>query len=198
MSKREISTGKILVAEPFMEDPHFKRSVVLLCEHNELGSLGFILNKELESISMQELLADFPQFEDDLEGNYSSNVQFGGPVQTNTIHYIHDKGDILEESIPIGHGLFWGGNFDKLKFLISNKLIGQNHIRFYVGYAGWSEGQLAAEVEEGSWIVSDMDANYAFWSMRKQGDDLWAKALSNMGDLYSVIAQIPDPKLHRN
>ena len=198
MGKGEILTGKILVAEPFMEDPHFKRSVVLLCEHNEQGSLGFILNKELVEITMQELIADFPEFATDLDLNYSNCVQFGGPVQTNTIHYIHDKGDILEESIPLGQGLFWGGNFDKLKFLITNKLIDRHHIRFYVGYAGWSEGQLAAEVAEGSWIVSDMDANYAFWSARKEQEDLWAKALSNMGDLYSVIAQIPDPKLHRN
>lgn len=180
MVKEEISTGKILLAEPFMEDPNFKRSVVLLCEHNDLGSLGFILNRPLNT-TIDELMDDFPEF--------NATVYYGGPVQTNTVHYIHTKGDILDESISIENGLYWGGDFDKLKFLISTQLIGPSDIRFFVGYSGWSERQLADETSYGSWIVSKMDPNYLF---RVGHQDLWSYALANKGDVYSVIAQMPE------
>lgn len=180
MVKEEIATGKILLAEPFMEDPNFKRSVVLLCEHNELGSLGFILNRPL-NMAIDELMEDFPEF--------NASVYYGGPVQTNTVHYIHTKGDILDESIAIENGLYWGGDFEKLKFLISTQLIGPADIRFFVGYSGWSEGQLVDETSYGSWIVSKMDANYLFKVGHQQ---LWSYALSHKGDVYSVIAQMPD------
>ena len=81
-----IQTGKILLAEPFMMDANFRRAVILLCDHHEEGSLGFILNKPLK-MSVDELIADFPEFD--------AEVYFGGPVATDTIHYIHDKGSLF-------------------------------------------------------------------------------------------------------
>jgi putative transcriptional regulator len=178
---KKIGKGKVLLAEPFMRDPNFKRAVVLLCEHNEEGSLGFVLNKPIEDTTIDRLIQDFPEFEAD--------VYFGGPVQTDTIHYVHNIGDLLEDSVEVAEGIYWGGDFEKLKFLISSKLVSPENIRFYIGYTGWSEGQLKNELVYGSWVTADLDANYVF----KMGpDDLWNKVMYNKGNPYTVIAQMPD------
>jgi len=180
MVSNEIKNGKVLLAEPFMLDPNFKRSAVLLCEHNEEGSLGFIMNKPL-NMQIDELIEDFPEFE--------AGVFFGGPVQTDTIHYVHNVGDLLEESVPVVDGVYWGGDFEKLKFLIDSQLILPHNIRFFVGYSGWSEGQLMDEMTYGSWVLADMDPNYLFKSRPKQ---LWRQVMYNKGDAYTVIAQMPE------
>lgn len=117
----KIDSGKILLADPFLLDPNFKRAVILLCEHQEEGSIGFIINKPI-NMNINDLVSDFPDFE--------SEVYYGGPVATDTIHYIHNVGDLLDESVEISRGVYWGGEFDKLKFLISSELIKPQNIRF--------------------------------------------------------------------
>lgn len=163
-----------------MLDPHFKRASVLLCEHTDEGSLGFIMNKPIE-MSVDRLVGDFPEFE--------AQVYYGGPVATDTLHYIHNVGNLLEDSIKVCRGVYWGGQFDKLKFLIESKLVKKKNIRFFVGYSGWSEGQLAEEMEYGSWVTADMHANYLFKDSSK---NLWHKIMRNKGDTFSVIAELPD------
>lgn len=175
-----IKKGIVLLAQPFMLDQHFSRSAVLLCEHNDQGSLGFILNKPVD-IEIQSLFDEFPDFD--------ANIFYGGPVSTNSLQYIHRAGDLLEDSLEIIPGVYWGGDFEKLKFLIESELIKSNDIRFFLGYSGWVEGQLKEELEKGSWIISDMDANYAFKSDKMK---LWRTILENKGDNYRVIAQMPD------
>ena len=180
MAAPTIQPGKLLLAEPFMRDSHFKRTVVLLTDHGEGGSVGFILNKQIDS-SIDDLVADFPEF--------NSTVFYGGPVQTDTIHYIHNVGDLLDDSTRIADGVYWGGNFEKLKFLITAELIKPKNIRFFVGYSGWSDGQLDEELESGSWVLADMDSNYLF---KNENDQLWTKIMENKGDTFSVIAQMPE------
>ncbi len=182
MIKRLIKHGKILLAEPFMVDPNFRRATIILCEHNneQGGSLGFIFNKPLQT-SIDELIPDFPEFE--------SEVFFGGPVQTDTVHYIHTVGEILDESIEVEKGLYWGGNFEKLKFLITSKLIKPNQIRFFVGYTGWSKGQLEEELKAGTWVMADMHPNYLFKSIPPK---LWKQIMHNKGDNFTVISNLPD------
>ncbi len=180
MAKAKIKSGTILLAQPFMLDPNFKRSAVLVCEHNEEGTVGFILNKKLD-MKVDELISEFPEFE--------APVFFGGPVQTDTIHYVHNVGELLDESRPVSRGVWWGGDFDKLKFLMSSQLITPANIRFFVGYSGWSEGQLQEELDLGSWVVANMHSNYLF---KSKPTDLWQQIMSNKGDSYSVIATMPD------
>lgn len=177
----KVKNGKVLLAEPFMADPNFKRSVVLICEHSkEDGTIGFILNKPIK-MQISELIGNFPEFE--------SEVYYGGPVSTDTIHYVHNVGDLLEESIEINRGVYWGGDFEKLKFLITSKLILPKNIRFFVGYSGWSPGQLRDELKYKSWVVSDMHANYLF---KSKPHHLWQQVMHHKGDVFSVIAQIPE------
>lgn len=180
MASKKLQSGSILLAEPFMVDPNFKRTAVLLCEHSEDGSIGFVLNKKLD-VSLNELLSDFPEFD--------TMVYFGGPVQTDTIHYIHNVGDLLDESRKIADGVWWGGNFETLKVLIQTELIKPENIRFFIGYSGWSEEQLEEEMESGSWVTADMHPNYVF---KSRPDSLWSQIMSNKGDLFTVIANMPD------
>jgi putative transcriptional regulator len=180
MGKNKIKAGTLLVAEPFMMDSPFRRSVVLICEHRPDGSVGFILNKVID-MGIEELIADFPEFE--------AQVYYGGPVATDTIHYIHNVGDLLDNSNEVTRGVYWGGDFDKLKFLVNSKLIKPENIKFFIGYSGWSGGQLEDELKEGTWITDHMYANYAF---KDDKDTLWSTVLNNKGDTYTVIAQMPE------
>jgi putative transcriptional regulator len=175
-----IKSGQLLVAEPFMLDPYFRRTVVLLCEHHEEGSVGFILNKKTE-MKINDLIQEFPDFD--------AEVFYGGPVQTDTLHYVHNLGDLLEESVPIADGVWWGGDFENLKFLISSKLVEPHNIRFFVGYAGWSGGQLEEEMEIGSWVTAYMHPNYLF---KSKPDDLWSQVMYNKGNRFEIIADIPE------
>lgn len=180
MVENDVKTGKVLVAEPFMLDPNFRRTAVLVCEHNAEGSVGFIMNKPLK-MRIDELVEDFPEFD--------AEVFFGGPVQTDTIHYIHNVGELLEESIKVAKGVFWGGDFEKLKFLVSSNLILPKNIRFFVGYSGWTEGQLKDEMAYGSWVMANMHPNYLF---KAKPDKLWKQVMYNKGEAYTVIAQMSE------
>ncbi|HPQ22220.1 MAG TPA: YqgE/AlgH family protein, partial [Saprospiraceae bacterium] len=126
-----LGAGKLLVAEPFMMDSVFKRTVLLLCEHDQkLGSIGYILNKPLE-VKLKNLIPELSDF--------NVPVHYGGPVATDTLHYVHTKGDVLDNSVDLGDGVYWGGDFSKLVFLIENKIITRKDIKFFLGYSGWSE-----------------------------------------------------------
>ncbi len=163
-----------------MLDPYFRRAAVLLCEHHEQGSLGFILNKSID-MGINDLMSDFPAM--DVE------VYYGGPVQTDTLHYVHNVGTLLDDSVQVGDGIWWGGDFEKLKFLITSDLIKPANIRFFVGYSGWSAGQLNDELESGSWVLTESDANYIF---KVKPSELWSVAMHNKGNLFEVLADMPD------
>jgi putative transcriptional regulator len=179
--KFEVHTGSLLIAEPFMQDSNFRRAVVLVTDYSEdEGTVGFIINKPL-TVKITDLVEDFPAI--------NAFAYYGGPVSTNTIHYIHNVGMMLDGSTEIGPGVYWGGEFDKLKFLISHELVKEENIRFFVGYAGWSPGQLIEELDSGSWITSEMHANYLF---KSKATRLWNQVMHHKGDVFSVLAQLPE------
>jgi len=182
MSKNspKVEAGSILIAQPFMGDNYFKKSVVVICEYRPDGAVGFILNKTVE-MNICDLVSDFPEFD--------ATVNFGGPVATDTIHYIHNVGDLLDGSTEIVKGVYWGGDFEKLKFLVRSELIKPANIRFFVGYSGWDEGQLEEELNTKSWVGDHMYANYAF---KEKQEKLWNTVLNNKGEIYTVIAQMND------
>lgn len=177
----KVGIGSLLIAEPYMYDPHFRRAVVLVCDHNSEGSVGFILNKSV-GMNVNSLISGFPEF--------TSEVYFGGPVQTDTIHYIHSKGDLIAGSVEVAQGIYWGGDFEQLKFCIENKLLLADEVRFFVGYSGWGEGQLVDEIGYLSWMLGEVDPNYVFNNYNK---DLWRMVLENEGDVKGVIGQMPLP-----
>jgi len=103
-----VDKSKLLVSDPYLYDQNFRRSVILLTEHSiRKGTVGFILNKPLK-IPVDSLLSDFPEF--------TSHVYYGGPVNTERIHFIHTAGDILDGSILNSKGLYWGRDYPQSKF----------------------------------------------------------------------------------
>ncbi|MBK9269968.1 MAG: YqgE/AlgH family protein [Saprospiraceae bacterium] len=178
-SSHEIKTGSVLLSDPFMLDPNFKRTVVLIVDHTiEDGTVGFVLNR---STGMK-----FSDFIEDI-GDFDAPVFEGGPVSPNTLHYLHNVGELLEDSIKVCPGIYWGGDFDALKFLIEQKLILPDNIRFFMGYSGWSADQLQGEIAEKSWVLSQMDTNYLF---KKYKLDLWKMMMNDKGEHWSAISQM--------
>lgn len=177
--------GKILISEPFLMDPNFKRSIVLLCEHGDEGSVGFILNKPTQ-VRLNQLLEDFPDFD--------APVYFGGPVQINSLQFVHRAGDIIEGTTEIAEGLYWGGSFEILKLLIETGKVAPSDFRFFIGYSGWSEGQLEDEMKINSWIVASTSADNIF---SDEPDKLWGDILKKMGKKFAILASFPeDPSVN--
>lgn len=174
--------GKLLVAEPFLGDPSFDRTVILIAEHNDEGTVGFVLNRPM-GLSMSQVLKDFPEF--------NAPVFNGGPVQKENLYFVHSRGDLLPTSINLTDDLFWGGDIERIKMLISTGLLDENEIRFFLGYSGWGKHQLESEIEEQSWIVITQKAIDLF---KHSDSNPWREILSNLGGDYRLWANSPaDP-----
>src|SRR5690606_4414837 len=137
--------GSILLAEPFMLDYNFDRSVILLCEHDiEEGTMGLVLNHRsnlLLSDVINEIESDF------------FPLYIGGPVNTEAMFFIHRIPNLIHEGIKLVDDIFFGGNFNDVITLINNGSIEPFDIKFFLGYAGWSTDQLKSEIENNSWAV---------------------------------------------
>jgi len=177
--------GRVLISEPFLDDPYFKRTTVLLVEHNEEGTIGFILNKVLD-IPLHSAISGFPVFE--------GHLCFGGPVCKDQLFYLHTLGDIIGGSLEIKKGLYWGGDFDTVKGLIKDERISPSEIRFFIGYSGWNPDQLNSEIKKKSWIVCESQNSLI---MKENNTELWADLLKSLGKHYSIMANFPeDPSLN--
>jgi putative transcriptional regulator len=178
-------TGRLLLSEPFMQDPYFKRSVVFLTEHSEEGSFGLILNKPIP-MYLNEAVENAPVFD--------SRLGLGGPVQNETLHYLHQKGDLIPNSVEVIEGVFWGGDFEVIKKMMLADELEPDDIRLFVGYAGWAEGQLKNEMDTQSWIVGKASKKLLF---DEAPESLWSDILSGMGKPYSYMVNLPeDPRLN--
>lgn len=185
LNKLNLKQGRLLIAEPFMNDPYFKRSVVLLTEHKKEGSLGFILNQPL-NITINDTLKDFLLFD--------APIFMGGPVQTDSLFYIHTQGEIITESEHIIDNLYWSGNFDQLKEMINSQQIFPHEVMFFIGYSGWDFKQINNEVKNNSWIISDLN-KFSIADFQQQ--DFWRTALQKMGSQFSMLSNFPeDPSLN--
>jgi len=177
--------GILLIADPFLKDPNFKRSVIFLCEHKKEGSFGFVLNKNYD-YTLDELVSSA----DDLK----IKVYFGGPVQTDTIHFLHMYPEKIPGGYEIAHGVFWGGDFEMALELIRAGDVDLSKIRFFIGYSGWGSGQLDDELREKSWLTVEATRKLVF---HKQTDEIWKDALLHLGGDYEAMINYPtDPTLN--
>lgn len=177
--------GKVLLAEPFLEDPFFKRTVILLCEHNVEGSFGFVLNNYID-VKLEQVMADMPM--------EIGRVSLGGPVKRNNLFYLHTLGNSIKNSVEVLEGIYLGGDFDALKLLLDQGKVKKQELRFFVGYSGWSAKQLEEEMEQNSWFVTDIAPDIL---MNTEIEDLWKTILSSMGKKGEIISNLPeDPSLN--
>ncbi|NVK28205.1 MAG: YqgE/AlgH family protein [Flavobacteriia bacterium] len=178
-------SGSILIAEPFLGDPNFDRSVVLLTEHGDEGTVGYVLNRPLD-VKIQGLLPDFPEFE--------SRIYNGGPVEQSNLYFLHNRPDLFEGAIQVSETVFWGGDFDRLREVASLGILNPDEIRFFLGYSGWGRGQLESELEEQSWMVLPPTAIDIFHS---NPEEMWKDVIARQGGDYQLWANAPsDPLLN--
>ena len=174
-----LAPGVLLIAPPMMADPNFRRAVVLLCEHGPDGSFGLILNRPL-TLQLGEVLDEF----------YSdAPLSLGGPVQQDTLHFLHRHGDLIGDAVPVLDGVHWGGDFEAVKTLVQTEVATPNDLRFFIGYAGWSPGQLGEEVEQDGWFLAHADDVLVF---DDEPETLWRTVMRRMGGEYALLSTFPD------
>ena len=157
----------------------------MLCRHSEEGTFGFVLNKVYEH-TLDDLISD-------LEG-FPLAVYTGGPVQMDTIHYIHQYPDLIPDSQYVAEGIYWGGDFEILKTLIKSKELDLSKIKFFIGYSGWESGQLDTELEEKTWLTSTCTKELVF---DIPYEEIWKAGLRHMGGKYELMINFPiDPQLN--
>ena len=179
--------GSILISEPFLQDAYFQRSVVLLVEHNTQGSMGFVLNKKTDLI----VNTFFPELEEYPE----IPIYLGGPVSANRLFFIHSLGDlIVPDSVKIKDRLYFDGDFEALKRYIQNGHSIEGKVKFFLGYSGWTEGQLGNEINKNSWVVSHAAKENVLLA---DGESFWKISLEQLGSNYEAWTKYPkDPYLN--
>lgn len=177
--------GTLLIANPFLKDPNFLRTVILMCENAHEGSFGFVLNKRLP-MALNEIVPD-------LESE-NFPVYAGGPVQPDSLSFIHQYPEEIPGGQEISKGVFWGGNFESLKILLKSKSIDPDKIRFFIGYSGWSEGQLDQELKGDSWLTVPSTRKLIFDT---EAEDIWKESIKELGGEYEMMIHYPiDPQLN--
>ncbi len=181
-----LDNGILLIAEPFLKDHSFFRSVVLICKHDEeFGTFGFVINRKLQT-TLNQIVKDMDGFE--------LPVFMGGPVENDSLHYIHQYPQYLEDAVPITDDVYWGGDFEILKKLIKEGTVDTSKIKFFLGYSGWDAGQLQDEMTEDSWITFAGHKDIMF---DNDSDNIWKECLTQLGGKYKQMIHYPsDPQLN--
>lgn len=171
--------GKLLISEPFLQDANFGRSVILLIDHGEEGTMGLIMNKQLPHI-VNDFIEEFKYID-------SIPLYRGGPVSTDTLFYLHNLSDI-KGSIPIDEGLYLNGDFSSIKRYILQGNPIEGNIRFFLGYSGWDAEQLQQEIKENTWLIGQADSDLL---LNKSVKDLWKTSLRELGKKYETWSRYP-------
>lgn len=171
--------GRVLITEPFVDNDDFGRTVILLCEHNEEGSFGFVLNKYLD-IEIDELV----DFDISL-----TKVSKGGPVGGNYLYFLHTLGDEIDNSVHVVGNIYSGGSFEEIVQRAKLGLIKEKSVRFFLGYSGWAIHQLEDELDKNAWLVSDILSAESI--MDTEGNSIWEKYMSLQGGKYKAFAHFP-------
>lgn len=172
--------GRLLVAEPgILNDSSFNKAIILLTEHTANNSVGFVLNKPLE-YNVNDLIPTI---------NCTFKIYQGGPVEQDNLYFLHRVPQLLDKSMPVSNGVYWGGDFKQLTKLLNKNTIDASDIRFFLGYSGWDKQQLATELQENSWFVTENDFENILSNDEK---NLWKDKLLQKGGSYKLWANAPD------
>ena len=172
--------GNLLLAQPnIMLDDVFARTVILLSRHNEDGTVGFTMNKPTDYT-----LSDF------VDGiTVVHSVYDGGPLEQDSLYFVHRVPDLIERSTPISDGLYWGGDFDSVQSHLNAGRISQDDIRFFLGYSGWEYSQLDQEIYEDTWLVIENKDAEAL--LRTAPMTHWKMQMRNLGGEFSLWSNAP-------
>ena len=171
--------GKTLIAEPFLRDMPFRRAVILLTEHSPKGAMGYVLNKKLP-FNLDDLV-------DNITAKQRIPIYYGGPVDKQLLFYIHTL-EFLPNSYKISDSLFLNGDFNLLLEYINLDTDISGKIKFFLGYAGWTAGQLDAEIEGNSWLVGELEDREM---LSPAAEELWETALLRLDEDYRLWTELP-------
>ncbi len=194
---KKSSKGQLLISQPGLVDPNFRRTVVLVTEHTKEGAFGLVLNRRTRQTvaDLWELLTE--------KRCESESVTFeGGPVQPGAVFLLHRREDFATGELPVLPGLYLGSDMDLFENLIAadEREASENgddtkteakktsDYRVLCGYAGWGPGQLDGELEEGGWIVQGASTEFIFDT---SPDRLWQKTMDREGGPYKLFAEMP-------
>ena len=184
-SSTNLLSNQFLIAMPHLASTHFSHSVTYLCEHNEEGSMGIVINHPLK-LSLAELFRhlNISKIDNSME---EYPVFLGGPVQSNRGFVLHDGGNHWRTSIPITDSIFLTASHDILEDIACKQ--GPMHFLVALGYAGWSSGQLASEIQANAWLSIEADAQHIFITEVEQR---WYAAAAQLGivDMNLISSQI--------
>lgn len=140
----DVKTGMIIKSTDVLNGSFFEHTSILIVQHNEEGSLGFVTNKPFGK-SLHDLI----------EFNHSKPFPLmdGGPVDRDHLFVLHKRPNLIDGGEPIGNSWYLGGNMQQIIEAINRDTINEQEIQLYIGYCGWDAGEFEAEVEEGSWII---------------------------------------------
>jgi putative transcriptional regulator len=172
-------TGSILISDPFLDEDFFRRSAVLICEHNDEGTFGLVLNNFIE-LGIHEIESDFPEI--------NNFLSIGGPVETEHLFFVHSFGSDVKNSLQIRKDLFFGGDYNQLKEKINHDPT-KGDVRFFLGYSGWAPKQLDEEIKTHAWIVVNNITSKEILSPPNQ--DFWMFCMEKQGGRFKSIARAP-------
>jgi len=158
--------GKFIIASPALHDPNFASAVVLIVQHDDNGALGLIINRPLD-VTIDQAWGQISE----LPCLVSGPLHQGGPCE-GPLMVLHT--DDSHGQIELGGELFCTTAKDDIETLVT---IGdpERPMKFFVNYAGWSEGQLESELAEGAWLVTSATVPQIF---SLTGDDLWRRLMN--------------------
>ena len=172
--------GKVLISEPFLCDHMFGRSVILLVDHTQDGTMGLVMNKPLP-LFLNDLLSEIDCRED-------IPIYKGGPISTDTLFYLHTLENIAD-SLPIANGFYLNGDFAAINQFMAEGNSIKGKIRFFLGYSSWESGQLKQEIEENTWLGDKADIPSLM--DEKASKNLWKDALGKLGGKYEMWSRFP-------
>lgn len=172
--------GQYLIAMPSLADPNFARTVTLVCEHNDYGALGVVVNRPLD-MTLSEVLEQVGLRTDDAVVA-GQPVYLGGPVQPERGFVVHDGTREFEATLKVGDGLAVTTSRDVLESLAAGT--GPGSVVVTLGYAGWAAGQLEQEMADNAWLNVPGDPRILFATPTERR---WEAAAASIGvDVHAI------------
>ena len=180
-------SGSLLLSEPLMDDAYFSRAAILvLDEPDDGGHLGLILNKATE-MTLNDLMPDW-------EAGKRVPVYCGGPVDLERMFLLHTLGEQFGSCVEVIPGVYVGADLDKIIEYIEDGGEVDGKLRFFLGYCGWSPGQLNGELNNHTWAVNPKPE---FNLLEDHGDPYWRREVESLGETYRSWLVVPsDPSLN--
>ena len=179
---KQYGKGSLLIANPVLPDPNFSRTVILLCNHNDQGSFGLVINRSTQ-LKAPDLFSSI-----DILKSYNAKIYIGGPVSQSMVFYLYRSAKDVIDLDKICSGVYLGSNLETLESLYLDIGNPGENIRFYLGYSGWSGGQLDGEMEQNSWLVQNANEKLVFLDSEEL---IWLKAVNSLGEKYQYLTKAP-------